>query len=166
MFYKKIKYVFLPINRLAHAPMPLRFWDNAFQIASFLIHQLPSRVINHTTPIHKLFGSKPDCTFLKTFGCACCSNLRPYNARKLQFRSLQCIFIGYSNLHKGYRCLHRSTRCILISRDVIFDENVYPFSQANSSISHKFHQNVVLLPVPLMSSALRPTTLLPDDHVV
>jgi histone deacetylase 1/2 len=58
------------------------------------------------TPIERLLGETPDYTFFKVFGCACWPHLRPYNNRKLQFRSKQCVFLGYSSLHKGYKCLH------------------------------------------------------------
>lgn len=56
------------LSLLAHASMPLRFLDDAFQTTIFLINRLPSRVINQSTPIYNLFGSKPDYTFLKTLG--------------------------------------------------------------------------------------------------
>jgi histone deacetylase 1/2 len=35
---------------LATASMPLKFWDEAFLTATFLINLLPSKVINHDTP--------------------------------------------------------------------------------------------------------------------
>ena len=72
---------------------------------------------------------------LRVFGCACWPNLRPYRSRKLEFRSAQCVFLGYSDLHKGYKCLHRQTGRIYISRDVVFDENVFPFRQASKNFS-------------------------------
>jgi hypothetical protein len=55
-------------------------------------------------------------------------SLRKYNSRKLEFRSKVCVFLGYSPMHKGYNCLDRSSGCIYITRDVIFDENVFPFA--------------------------------------
>ena len=38
------------------------------------------------------------------------------------------VFLGYSSLHKGHKCLHVPTNRVYISRDVVFDENVFPFS--------------------------------------
>jgi histone deacetylase 1/2 len=73
------------LTLLAHASMPFRFWSDAFITASFLINRTPSRVINMQTPLERLLGEKPDYTFLKVFGCACWSHLRPYNNRKLEF---------------------------------------------------------------------------------
>lgn len=65
---------------------------------------------------------------MRTFGPVCWPYLRPYNECKLQFRSKRCVFIGYSMMHRGYRCLHVSTGRVYISRDVIFEENLFPFS--------------------------------------
>ena len=96
------------LSLLAHAAMPLKFWDEAFAMAVFLINRLPSRVINNETPHERLLGQPPDYSFLRTFGCACWPNLRPYNNRKLAFRSKQCVFLGYSPLHKGFKCLEPS----------------------------------------------------------
>lgn len=43
--------------------------------------------------------------------------------------------MGYSSLTKGYKCLHVSTNRVYINRDVIFDENVFPFANLPSSDS-------------------------------
>lgn len=85
------------LTLLAHSSMPLKFWDEAFLTAVFLINRLPSRVINQEIPFYRLYGTQPDYLFLRTFGCACWPHLRPYNSRKLEFRSQKCVFLGYSN---------------------------------------------------------------------
>jgi hypothetical protein len=96
-----------------------------------------------------LFGSPGDYSFLRIFGCACWHNLRPYNQHKLQFRSKQCAFLGYSNLHKGYKCRDISTGRVYISWDVVFDETVFPFSALHSNAGTRLRAEINLLPPTL-----------------
>jgi transposase InsO family protein len=117
---------------LAHAQMPLKFWDTAFLTASYLINRIPTRVIDNTCPLERLFHVSPNYSLLRIFGCACWPHLRPYNKHKLSFRSKQCVFIGYSSLHKGYKCLDPDSGRVYISRDVKFDEQVFPFAKLPS----------------------------------
>jgi hypothetical protein len=91
---------------LYHASVPLRFWDDAFQTACYLINCLPTPILHQKSSFESLFHSSPDYSLLKIFGSACWPNLRPYNSHKLQPRSLQCVFLGYSLRHKGYKCYH------------------------------------------------------------
>jgi hypothetical protein len=91
------------LSLLANASMPLNFWDEAFLIATYRINRLPSKVSHDLTPLECLFEHKPDYSFLRTFGCACWPHLRPYNTHKLQFRSKQCVFLGYNEMQKGYK---------------------------------------------------------------
>ena len=58
------------LSLLAHASMPLKFWDEAFITATYLINRLPSKVIHGQTPLHHLFKQTPDYHTLCTFGCA------------------------------------------------------------------------------------------------
>jgi transposase InsO family protein len=121
---------------LYHASIPLRFWDDAFQTACYLINRFPQTLLKNISPFEKLFHTTPKYNFLKTFGCACWPNLRPYNSHKLQPRSTQCVFLGYSISHKGYKCFHISTGRTYISRDVIFLEAQFPFQQIQNPVSH------------------------------
>jgi histone deacetylase 1/2 len=139
------------LTLLAHAHMPLKFWDEAFLAATFLINRLPSKVTNNVSPLELLFKRPPEYNFLHTFGCACWPNLRPYNSRKLEFRSKRCAFIGYSNLHKGYKCLDISSGRVYISRDVIFDEDIFPFSELHSNAGARLRAEVLLLPPELVA---------------
>ncbi|WVZ90565.1 hypothetical protein U9M48_036856 [Paspalum notatum var. saurae] len=141
------------LSLLAHASMPLKFWDEAFIAATYLINRVPSKVINFSTPLECLFNQKPDYSLLRVFGCACWPNLRPYNKHKLEFRSKQCVFLGYSNSHKGFKCLDVSSGRVYISRDVIFDEEVFPFSKLHPNAGALLRSEISLLP----SSLLNPT---------
>ena len=136
---------------LAHASIPLKFWDEAFLSVTYLINRTPSRVIHNSTPLKRLFQHDPDYAFLRVFGCACWPNLRPYNAHKLEYRSKRCAFLGYSQLHKGYKCLDISTGRIYISRDVIFDENVFPFSELHPNAGARLRSEIDLLHPTLLN---------------
>jgi hypothetical protein len=147
------KIVEVGLSLLAHADMPLKFWDEAFLTAVFLINRLPSRVIENDTPYQRLFGKTPDYTFLRTFDCAVWPNLRPYNSRKLEFWSKRCVFLGYSNLHKGFKCLDPSTGRVYVSRDVVFDETVFPFSMLHPNVGARLRKEIELLPNDLKNSS-------------
>jgi hypothetical protein len=120
---------------LAHCSTPLQYWAEAFQTSCYLINRLPTPILNNHSPFQTLFPSHPNYTFMSVFGCACWPHLRPYNHHKLDFCSKLCTFIGYSPSHRGYKCLHLPTGRIYISRNVIFDESVFPFKASFPSLT-------------------------------
>lgn len=121
--------------------------------AVFLINRLPSKVINHETPLGRLYGLEPEYAFLRMFGCAVWPHLRPYNTRKLQYRSKQCVFVGYSNQHKGFKCLDPKEGRVYISRDVVFDETVFPFASLHPNAGARLRAEILLLPESLVPSS-------------
>lgn len=51
------------LTLLAHASVPLKFWDEAFLTAVFIISRLPSKVIDDQSPYERLHGKLPDYSF-------------------------------------------------------------------------------------------------------
>jgi histone deacetylase 1/2 len=115
------------LTLLSQSNLPLHYWDHAFLTAVHLINRLPTASLNFKIPYTVLYQKDPDYTLFKTFGCACFPLLRPYNSYKFDFRSHECIFLGYSNSHKGYKCLSPNGR-IFVSKDVLFNEARFPYS--------------------------------------
>jgi hypothetical protein len=132
------------LSLLAHSCMPLKYWDEAFLAATYLINRIPTKILDFSSPLELLFKEKPNYGGLRTFGSSCWPNLRPFNTQKLQFRSKQCVFLGYSNLHKGFKCLDVAEGWVYISRDVVFDEIVYPFSKLNPNAGSHLRSEVLL----------------------
>jgi histone deacetylase 1/2 len=122
------------LTLLSQANIPLKFWDHAFITAAFLINRLPTPVLNNNSPYYALLHKYPDYKSLKVFGCACFPFLRPYHTTKLAYRSQECVFLGYSSVYKGYKCLSPEGR-IYISKDVLFNEQKFPYSQLFPSSS-------------------------------
>lgn len=131
---------------LANASMPLKFWDQAFLTATYLINLLPSKVINLEALVERLLHGKPNFSSLRIFGFACWLNLRPYNSRKLAFRFIRCTFLGYSSIHKGFKCLDATTGRVCISQDVDFDESYFPFAHLHPNTRALYRQEILLLP--------------------
>ena len=85
---------------LANANLHSKFWLYAFQTTTFLINWLPTKVMNLHSFFQTLFGHPPNYKFLQVFGCLCFPYIRPYNNHKLQYRSIQCLFLGLDPFKK------------------------------------------------------------------
>lgn len=138
---------------LAHASLPLAFWEYAFNTAVYLINRLISPILDFQSPYHLLYHRDPDYSFLKTFGCLCYPFLRPYNKTKLDFRSQPCVFVGYSSKHKGYLCFHPNSNRVFIVRHVALDESVFPYPSMVKCPSHlSLTHQVPLTPLQVAAS--------------
>jgi hypothetical protein len=62
------------------------------------------------------------------------------------------VFLGYSNLHKGYKFLDVPSGRVYISRDLIFDESVFPFLKLNPNAGAQLKNEIMLLHPTLIPS--------------
>ncbi|KAJ3708562.1 hypothetical protein LUZ61_012267 [Rhynchospora tenuis] len=122
----------LGLASMFHAGLPLKYWDLIFESVVHVINRLLASDHHSFSPFEKLFSHKPDYSFFHVLGCTCFPLLRPYNTHKLEARSEECVFLGYSSLHKGYYCLHIPSDKIYVSRHVKFDETSFPFKSLPS----------------------------------
>ncbi|KAJ0007105.1 hypothetical protein Pint_30527 [Pistacia integerrima] len=60
---------------------------------------------------------------LRVFGSRCHPYVWDQKTSKFDTKSLPCVFLGYSDRHKGYRCYYPPIRRTFISRHVAFDED-------------------------------------------
>jgi len=125
------------LTLLAHASIPVKYWTTAFNIAVFLINRLPSSVLDHMSPHELAFGSSPNYDFLRVFGCSCYPLLSPFGRTKLEYKSIYCVFLGFSANHKGYCCLEPHSGRLYISRHVKFNEQHFPFKNVTASHSSR-----------------------------
>jgi hypothetical protein len=69
-----------------------------------------------------LYNSKPRVNNLRIFGCKAFAHIPKENIKKLDAKSIKCIFIGYPTKYKAYKLFDPSTHKVFASRDVIFHE--------------------------------------------
>ncbi len=95
----------------------VKYWGNATQTAIYLINRLPCPLLSNKSPYEVLLHKPP-----------------LYSHRtKFDPRARACVFLGYPPGVKGYKLLDLTTHQYLISRDVIFHEQVFPFHSLNPS---------------------------------
>jgi hypothetical protein len=123
----------MALTLISHSSLPFQYWSYAFSTAIFLINRLPSLSCGSISPWQTLFGTSPNFSFFKSFGCACFPLLRPYSKKKFNLRSKECVFLGYASNSKDYLCLDPLTSRMYVSRHVVFNESHYPFSSSTSS---------------------------------
>lgn len=110
-------------------------------------------ILEHKSPFEILMGREPDYLFFHVFGSACWPNSRLYNNHKLDHRSKQYVFIGYTPDNKGYFYLHPKTSRTFISKDDLFDESNFPFRQSmslvQSSCTNSSYPSIFTPPAPI-----------------
>jgi len=63
---------------LVDSSIPKKFWDDTCLTSCYLINRLPTPLLKNISLFEKLFSQVLAYKFLKVFGCACFSNLRPH----------------------------------------------------------------------------------------
>ncbi|GJZ51058.1 ribonuclease H-like domain-containing protein [Tanacetum coccineum] len=116
---------------LFQAKLEPSYWVEALHMAVHILNILPSTAINNEVPFTRLFGTSPDYSLLRTFGCLCYPHLYPNH--KLEPRATPSLFLGHASNHRGYRCLDLTTNKNIISRHVTFDETVFLYGSTPST---------------------------------
>eukprot|EP00253_Pinus_taeda_P020335 PITA_20335 len=71
------------------------FWAEAINAAVYLKNRCPTKQLVFQTPFEVLYGYKPDVSHFKVFGCTAFAHIPKANKRKLDAKSIKCVFIGY-----------------------------------------------------------------------
>ncbi|KAJ4717199.1 Retrovirus-related Pol polyprotein from transposon TNT 1-94 [Melia azedarach] len=105
---------------LSNAELTRRFWAKAVSTACYLINRGPHTGINLKTPFEVWSGKPADYSNLRAFGCTVYYHV---NEGKLEPRAKKGVFVGYGDGVKGYRIWSPSEKRVILSRNVVFDEN-------------------------------------------
>lgn len=111
--------------------LQVSYWGEAVLTAAFIINRLPSTVLNNKCPFELLCKKPVDYTVMKSFGCLAFAVNSVHTTDKLAPRGVPCVFVGYpptQNTQKGYRLLDLTTMKFFTSRDVTFNETIFPLN--------------------------------------
>ena len=88
-----------------------------------VLNRCPTLAVQNRTPEEAWSGIKPTVEYFRVFGCLAHVHV-PYQKRiKLDDKSLQCVLLGVSDESKAYRLFDPVAKKIIVSRDVVFEEN-------------------------------------------
>ena len=115
-------------SMIYQAGVPLDFWAEACNTAIYLHNRSPTIAVKDKTPYECLFGTKPDISHLRVFGCMCYVHVPDSRRRKLDQKANRAIFVGYPRGTKGYKLYDLEKKRFVISRDVtFFEKNFHQF---------------------------------------
>ncbi|KAJ0735425.1 putative RNA-directed DNA polymerase [Helianthus annuus] len=99
------------------------YWAEAVACATYLLNRASTKSVPNKTPQEVWSGNKPSIGHLRVFGCVAYAHIPKQYRGKLDDKAEKAIFVGYSEHSKAYKLHNPVTNKIIISRDVVFDEN-------------------------------------------
>jgi hypothetical protein len=126
---------------LAHASMPLKYWNEAFLAVVHLINRTSTKLLSYDTPLHQLLGTTPITLVFVSLGAHTGLIYAHITHKNFNFVLLDMFFLG---IVICTRVLSVLTRRIYIFRDVIFDESIFPFVVLHSNAGVRYHSKILL----------------------
>nr|GEX66600.1 retrotransposon protein, putative, Ty1-copia subclass [Tanacetum cinerariifolium] len=94
-------------------------WDYALDSATRILNMVPTKKVDKT-PYELWYGKVPNLSYLKVWGCEVL--VKRDTPKKLQQRSIKCIFIGYPKETMGYYFYFPRENKIVVARYAEFFE--------------------------------------------
>ena len=116
---------------LNESKLPGSFWWDAVSAYVHVRNRSPTAALASGTPYEHWYGSKPDVSHFRVFGCTAWVNVKKDKRTGLQPHTQKCIFIGYPSDFKGWRCWSPEAKKEVISDSVEFDERYFPGNSTN-----------------------------------
>ena len=108
---------------LKHTNLPNYLWGKAIRHATYLINRAATRTLVLKTPYKAFKSRRPNIGHIRIFECIAYAKVDTPHVRKLDDRSRTLVHLGTEPGSKAYRLFDPISRKIMVSRDVVFDEN-------------------------------------------
>ena len=106
-----------------HAGLPFHLWGATVDTVVYLINRSPSSSIEGKIPEEVWSGKSINYSFLRVFGCIAYAHVDREQRKKLDPKSLKCVFLGYGGDEYRYRLWDYENNKVFHSCDVVFIED-------------------------------------------
>lgn len=137
------------------------FWAEVVATVVYILNRVPTHAAHVMTLKEKWIDRKPAIGHLKTFGCIAYAPILEENCKKLDRKSLKCIFVGYSDQNKTYRLWDPQERKIVINQDVKFDES--STYHAKQSSEEHFYPPLFIFPISTTEEDDEPVAMIQEE---
>ncbi|KAM1053550.1 hypothetical protein ACFX2I_000976 [Malus domestica] len=110
-------------SMLSAKQIPKSFWPEATNWAVHVLNRCPTLAVKNKTPEEAWNGRKPSVDHFRIFGCIAHAHVPDHKRVKLDAKSCKSILLGVSEESKAYRLYEPVSQKIVISRDVVFEED-------------------------------------------
>lgn len=87
-----------------------------------MLNRSPTYAVKDITLEEAWSGNKPNVDHFRIFGCIGFAHIPDQRRTKLEDKAEKCVFLGVSEKSKAYRLYNPNTKKVIISRDVVLDE--------------------------------------------
>ena len=123
---------------LARSGLKSQYWGEACMTACFLLNRvLRKDSIHKKPPIEAFTGHRVDVSLLRVFGCAAYAKVPDALRTNMEPKSVRCVFLGYDAEKRGYRLLNVASQRVIVTRDVVFNEALFPARKARDEIRRR-----------------------------
>jgi len=109
-------------SMLAEKKLPKCFWPEVVKWCVHIQNRSPTAAIENKTPEEAWSGKKPVVNYFRIFGSIAHIHIPDQKRIKLDDKSIKCVFLGISDESKAWRLCDPVSRKIIISKDVVFEE--------------------------------------------
>ena len=102
--------------------LPRELWGEAVSTSVYIINRSLTKSVQGQTPHEKWIGRRPSVDHMRTFGSIVHVKETKGHQSKLEDRSKPMMFIGYELCSKAYHWFDPVNSKVIISQDVIFEE--------------------------------------------
>lgn len=108
---------------LSEKKIPKTFWPEAVNWTRHVLNRSPTLAVKDVTPEEAQSGCKPSIAHFRVFGCVVQVHVLDVKRTKLENKSFTYVLLGISDESKAYRLYDHVAKKIVISKDIVFEEN-------------------------------------------